>query len=364
MHAFGHPCDLDGLATVCERFDLPLVEDAAESLGSTYRDRHTGTVGRLGALSFNGNKTVTTGGGGAVLTDDARLAARVRHLATTARTPHPWRFDHDAVGYNYRLPSINAALGCAQLEQLPGFLARKRALSRAYGRALAPIDGVAVLAEPDHGRSNFWLNALVAGPGGRGPEGRHSRRHQPHRARHPARLDAPAPAAHVRRLPAHGARRHRRPVPAPGLSAQQRPPGRRPARGPPWLSGPSAWSPAAGPSTASCPGSWRRSGGTPGLALRVAVTGSHLEPRFGDTWREIDADGFPIDVRIPLGLDRDTPEAVAAALGPGHGRARFGLHDPAPGRRRGSGRPVRGAGRRPGRLAGPRSPWPTYTAAS
>ena len=161
MHTFGYPSDLPGLLAACGQFNLPLVEDAAESLGSMYGDRHTGTFGRVGVLSFNGNKTVTTGGGGGVLTGDDDLAARVRHLTTTAKTAHPWRFDHDAVGYNYRLPNINAALGCAQLEQLPGFLARKRTLAEAYGLALEPIDGLTVVREPARGRSNFWLNALM-----------------------------------------------------------------------------------------------------------------------------------------------------------------------------------------------------------
>lgn len=161
MHTFGHPCDLDGLSRVAAEFALPMIEDAAESLGSFYRDRHTGTIGRLGVLSFNGNKTVTTGGGGAVLTGDADLAAAARHLTTTAKRPHPWRFDHDRVGFNYRLPNINAALGCAQLEQLDGFLARKRRLAERYRTAITDVPGVSVVDEPAGCRSNFWLNALL-----------------------------------------------------------------------------------------------------------------------------------------------------------------------------------------------------------
>lgn len=161
MHTFGHPSDLSGLLAVCADFGLPLVEDAAESLGSYYGERHTGTFGRLGVLSFNGNKTVTTGGGGAILTDDDDLARTAGHLTTTAKLPHAWAFDHDRVGYNYRLPNINAALGCAQLEQLPGFIARKRRLAQAYERAFAGLAGVRTIAEPAGTRSNFWLNALL-----------------------------------------------------------------------------------------------------------------------------------------------------------------------------------------------------------
>ncbi len=161
MHTFGHPSDLPDLLEVCADFGLPLIEDAAESLGSYYGERHTGTFGRLGVLSFNGNKTVTTGGGGAILTDDDDLARTARHLTTTAKLPHAWAFDHDRVGYNYRLPNINAALGCAQLEQLPGFIDRKRRLAQAYDQAFAGLEGVCVIHEPAGCRSNFWLNALL-----------------------------------------------------------------------------------------------------------------------------------------------------------------------------------------------------------
>lgn len=161
MHTFGHPVELDALNEVCQRFSLPMVEDAAESLGSYYKGRHTGNVGRLAALSFNGNKTVTTGGGGAVLTNDEELGRRVKHVTTTARVPHPWAFVHDQVGYNYRLPNINAALGCAQMEQLPGFLRAKRALSERYQRLFADMPGVRVVTEPAQCRSNYWLNNLL-----------------------------------------------------------------------------------------------------------------------------------------------------------------------------------------------------------
>jgi perosamine synthetase len=161
MHVFGHPCDLDALVPLAERWRLVLIEDAAESLGSTYRGRHTGNFGRLSALSFNGNKVVTTGGGGAVLTNDTQLARRAKHLTTTARLPDRWNFLHDEVGYNYRMPNINAALGCAQLEQLPDMLHRKRQLAERYRDAFATVDGVRFLAEPPGTSSNYWLNAIV-----------------------------------------------------------------------------------------------------------------------------------------------------------------------------------------------------------
>lgn len=161
MHVFGHPADLDALADVARRWQLVLIEDAAESLGSSYRGRHTGNVGLLSALSFNGNKVVTTGGGGAVLTNDAALGRRAKHLTTTARTPHRWNFLHDEVGYNYRLPNLNAALGCAQLERLPSMVARKRRLAARYDAAFAPVEGVTFLREPAGTSSNYWLNAIV-----------------------------------------------------------------------------------------------------------------------------------------------------------------------------------------------------------
>jgi perosamine synthetase len=161
MHAFGHPAQIESLVRVSERWGLVLVEDAAESLGSYYRDRHTGNFGAVAALSFNGNKLVTTGGGGAVLTNDASVAKRAKHLTTTARVPHRWSFLHDEVGFNYRLPNINAALGVAQLEQLPEVLRAKRTLAARYQAAFASSRRVRMLAEPTGTTSNYWLNTLV-----------------------------------------------------------------------------------------------------------------------------------------------------------------------------------------------------------
>lgn len=161
MHTFGHPVDLDAILELSARWRVALVEDAAESLGSWYRGRHTGNFGRVAGLSFNGNKIVTTGGGGAILTNDSEIAKLAKHLTTTARVAHRWSFIHDQVGYNYRLPNLNAALGCAQIEQLPDFLARKRQLAKRYIEAFHDVVGVTVLREPDNCRSNYWLNALL-----------------------------------------------------------------------------------------------------------------------------------------------------------------------------------------------------------
>jgi perosamine synthetase len=161
MHAFGHPADLKGLMAVAEAFNLVLIEDAAESLGSLYQGQHTGTFGHWGTLSFNGNKTITTGGGGALLTNDADLAQRAKHLTTTAKLSHPWEYVHDQVGYNYRLPNINAALGCAQLEHLPRFLTSKRRLYHRYCEVFTGIDSVKLMAEPPGCKSNYWLQTLI-----------------------------------------------------------------------------------------------------------------------------------------------------------------------------------------------------------
>ncbi len=161
MHVFGHPVELDAIADVCSRFGLALVEDAAESIGSYYKGVHTGNAGVVAALSFNGNKVLTTGGGGAILTNDDELGRRAKYLTTTAKVPHRWEFFHNEIGYNYRMPNINAALGCAQLEQLPGFLTAKRALAQRYKEAFAAVEGVRFVDEPHYGKSNFWLNAIL-----------------------------------------------------------------------------------------------------------------------------------------------------------------------------------------------------------
>ncbi len=161
MHTFGHPADVDGLLAVCRQWNIPLVEDAAESLGSLYQGRHTGTFGLLGALSFNGNKIITTGGGGMVLCGNEALGARAKHLTTTARLPRGFEFVHDETGYNYRLPNLNAALGCAQMEKLEAFVAAKRALAEAYAQFFAE-SAWEFFREPEGARSNYWLNAVVA----------------------------------------------------------------------------------------------------------------------------------------------------------------------------------------------------------
>ncbi len=161
MHTFGHPVDLDALMRVAREWSIPLVEDAAESLGSYYRGTHTGGFGLVNALSFNGNKIITTGGGGAILTNDEELADRAKHLTTTAKRPHRWKFEHDMIGYNYRMPNLNAALGVAQLEQLPEFLERKRRLASHYADVFSKIDGVKFVREPDGTRSNYWLCPLL-----------------------------------------------------------------------------------------------------------------------------------------------------------------------------------------------------------
>jgi aminotransferase in exopolysaccharide biosynthesis len=159
MHTFGHPADLDGIISVCSRWNLTLIEDAAESLGSFYKGRHTGTFGILGTLSFNGNKIITTGGGGMILACDD-LGDRAKHLTTTAKKTHAYEYVHDEVGYNYRLPNVNAALGCAQLEQLEIFIAAKRELAAGYKNLLKNSD-LQFVNEPDGCRSNYWLNAVI-----------------------------------------------------------------------------------------------------------------------------------------------------------------------------------------------------------
>jgi perosamine synthetase len=161
VHVFGHPVDLDPLADVCKEYQLEMVEDAAEALGSYYKSKHTGNWGKLSILSFNGNKTITTGGGGAIITNDVGLGKLAKHLTSTAKIPHRWEYRHDYIGYNYRLPNINAALGCAQMEQLPSFLEKKRCLAGRFQNAFKEIKGVSFFTEPSFAKSNYWLNALL-----------------------------------------------------------------------------------------------------------------------------------------------------------------------------------------------------------
>ena len=161
MHAYGHPCNIDGLLAVAKDFQLSLVEDAAESLGSFYQNRHTGTFGKLGTLSFNGNKIITTGGGGAILTNDEKLADYTKHLVTTAKVPNQLKSTHDEIGYNFRMPNLNAALGCAQLEQLPDFLASKRRLYESYRNAISHIKSIRLMSEPAGCVSNYWLQTII-----------------------------------------------------------------------------------------------------------------------------------------------------------------------------------------------------------
>ncbi len=164
MHCFGHPSDMQALCAIAARYDLPVIEDAAESLGSTLNGKHTGRFGLLSAVSFNGNKILTTGGGGAILTDDDELADQAKHLTTTAKVPHAWEFRHDQVAWNFRMPNINAALGVAQLEVLPAMIDAKRTLAEAYFDAFRDVEGITVLHEPPDCRSNYWLNCLLITP--------------------------------------------------------------------------------------------------------------------------------------------------------------------------------------------------------
>ncbi len=161
MHTFGHPVRIEELLAVCEEYHIALVEDAAESIGSLYKGKHTGTFGKVGALSFNGNKTITTGGGGMLLFMDEELGKLAKHLTTQAKVPHRWEFRHDHIGYNYRMPNINAALGCAQLENLDQFIEDKRQTAAAYKEYFAKVDGVEFFVEPENCRSNYWLNAVL-----------------------------------------------------------------------------------------------------------------------------------------------------------------------------------------------------------
>ena len=160
MHTFGFPVRLAGLKEICNKYNIMLVEDAAESLGSVYQKQHTGTVGQLSALSFNGNKIITTGGGGMILTNSKELAVNAKHLTTTAKIPHKWAFDHDAMGYNYRMPNLNAALGVAQMESLPYYITSKREIAVQY-QAWGVEHGVQFVQETADSMANYWLNAVV-----------------------------------------------------------------------------------------------------------------------------------------------------------------------------------------------------------
>ncbi len=160
MHTFGHPVRIDEIASICAEYNIQLIEDAAESLGSTYRGKHTGIFGRAAILSFNGNKPVTTGGGGMIITDDDILAERVRHISTTAKCKHRWEFFHDEVGYNFRMPNLNAAIGCAQMEYFKRIIDNKRETAKLYKNYFNSID-VDFLTEPIDARANYWLNGII-----------------------------------------------------------------------------------------------------------------------------------------------------------------------------------------------------------
>ena len=161
MHTFGHPVRIEEIAALCEEWHIELVEDAAESIGSLYKGKHTGTFGRIGAISFNGNKTITTGGGGMLLFNDEELGKYAKHITTQAKVPHRWEFRHDHIGYNYRMPNINAALGCAQLENLDKYVASKRKVAAEYIEFFKNVDGIDFFAEPENTFSNYWLSAVV-----------------------------------------------------------------------------------------------------------------------------------------------------------------------------------------------------------
>jgi len=160
MHTFGHPCRIDAIVDICNQYHIPVIEDSAESLGSTYKGQHTGTFGLLGIYSFNGNKTVTCGGGGAIVTNEESLAKHAKHVTTTAKLPHPFEYVHDEVGYNYRMPNLNAALACAQLEQLDRFIENKRELANKYAQYFDQND-IFFFKEPEQSRSNYWLNTII-----------------------------------------------------------------------------------------------------------------------------------------------------------------------------------------------------------
>ena len=159
VHTFGHPCKINEIHEICKQFNIFLIEDAAESLGSWFQEKHTGRFGELGIFSFNGNKIITTGGGGVIITDNMELARRCRHLTTTAKVPHPWEFLHDEIGYNFRMPNLNAALGVAQMEKLPDLLIKKHQLMEKYQNFFRKLD-IQLLNAPDEAQSNFWLQTI------------------------------------------------------------------------------------------------------------------------------------------------------------------------------------------------------------
>ncbi|MCD4822978.1 MAG: LegC family aminotransferase [Phycisphaerae bacterium] len=161
MHTFGHPCRIEEICRIAEAWGIAVVEDAAESLGSTSGGKYCGTFGLLGIYSFNGNKTITCGAGGAIVTNDDALADRAKHLTTTAKVPHRWEYVHDEIGYNFRMPNLNAAMACAQLEKLESYIADKRLLAEAYAEFFSKIDGVSFVTEPAGCRSNYWLNTVI-----------------------------------------------------------------------------------------------------------------------------------------------------------------------------------------------------------
>ena len=160
MHTFGHPCRIDEIKEICDRYHVFLIEDAAESFGSMYKGKHTGTFGQMAAFSFNGNKVITSGGGGCIITNDKILAKKAKHLTTTAKVPHKWNFNHDMVGYNYRMPNLNAALAVAQLENIDDFLNSKRKLASSYEIFFSSTDYI-FFKEPDKSKSNYWLNTII-----------------------------------------------------------------------------------------------------------------------------------------------------------------------------------------------------------
>jgi aminotransferase in exopolysaccharide biosynthesis len=160
MHVFGNPVKLDELSSICKKFNIDIIEDCAESLGSYYKGKHTGITSKMAILSFNGNKIITCGGGGIVLTQDETIAKKLKHLTTTAKIPHSWDFQHDEVGYNYRMPNLNAALGCAQLESLEGFIDSKKNLFQIYSTHFNDLN-IELLGESPDSQSNFWLQAIM-----------------------------------------------------------------------------------------------------------------------------------------------------------------------------------------------------------